>query len=295
MKWREEVFANAALDGGLISNDGLGTPGRTAGRRGEGVLQILKGWRQANIAAEYLESLVNEARKDDLLRCQEMLDDVRRQREDGLPGRMLLDDIEASLSGVGIDQLEGLTDAALTLNISPGTIAASSNQLSDVFMSRFIATVGQKIVLEDQLDRVRALQAELNADRANQTDLDCEKQDSTYDEQYQPVHAQTAQINRDTKQIALKIMEYEDRVKGLQRQLAIQRAGSVSVNELLAMRERNEEKKRQVKALQQQFAAFHGLPADLEASKGDVKRSINELEVLKARRQELFEKIGTVQ
>ena len=118
---------------------------------------------------------------------------------------------------------------------------------------------------------------------------------SNEEEIEESLHAQTAQFNRDTKQIALKIKEYEDRIKGLQRQLAAQRAESVDVNALLAMKEQNEAKKKRVRELQQQFAAFHGLPADLEASREEVKRSINELEALKARRQRLFEKIGTVQ
>lgn len=295
MRWHEEVLANAAFDGGLISNDGLGTPGRSAGRKGEGVLEILKGWRQANVAAEYLESLVMDARQEELVRCQEKLEDVRRQRDGKVVGRLLLDEIEDGLTSDGREKLDKLTDVAVSLDVSAENINQIDDRLEDVLMERMAALLHQKITSENQLEGLKGLQKDMDADSDNQMNGQSRRNRSSEKEIEESVHAQTAQFNRDTKQIALKTMEYEDRIKGLQRCLAAQRAESVDVNELLAMRERNEAKEKRVKELQQQFSAFHGLPADLEASREEVKRAINELEALKARRQRLFEKIGTVQ
>ena len=45
---------------------------------------------------------------------------------------------------------------------------------------------------------------------------------------------------------------------------------------------------------EQRMAAFHELPPDLEASRGEVKRAMSQLEELKSKRAALFERIGTV-
>lgn len=117
--------------------------------------------------------------------------------------------------------------------------------------------------------------------------------DGDGDRKTEQIHVQTAQFNRDTKQINLKIMEYHDRVVSLERQLASLRSQSASLQDVLDARARVEDRRARVKALQERFAAFNGLPPDLEDSRNEVRRAMAELESLKKHREGLFERMGT--
>lgn len=118
------------------------------------------------------------------------------------------------------------------------------------------------------------------------------------------LHAETQQHQRETKQLALKAAEYQDRISTLERQAKASSQNSNSNSNsnssnpvytpatLGAKQASIDHKRKQVAALEKQLVAFHGLPPDLAAARAEVQRAEKELEELRRRRDELFETMG---
>jgi len=234
--------------------------------------------------------------------------------------RTLLDAVHAGLDVDGRRALASMSSSAETLGLqslfqfqfqlqfqpsaSASATAAAANSdgdgpdtvdLHNLFSRRVLEQAHRKLVVQEQRQELELLQRVMNGRMAQDAKNGLGTTmggSSMNDEEAEHIRAQTAQFNRDTKQINLKIMEYEDRAKSLERQLAGLRNSSTNMQEVLEARKRVEERKASVAALQQRVATFHGLPPDLDASRAEVRRAMNELETVKRKRGGLFEEIG---
>ena len=214
-----------------------------------------------------------------------------------MPARGMLDEVYGSLDVDGREALDGLTRSAVVLGIDlTGEVGDSlSNKLSTVFTRKILQQADQRLVLDGQARELQLLDQLIYSkkkDSAGVKDAD-DGNDLKQDEEVEQTNAQTAQFSRDTKQVNLKIMEYEDRVKSVERHLSGLRTESIDLQDVLEARRHVEQGKAGIAALQQRLAAFHGLPPDLEASRSEVRRAMKELESLKGRRDELFERMGS--
>lgn len=304
-----------------------GNEGNADGGKGNGVLEALKALKQANLLADHLRNLVHEARVEELSELERVEEVVERQREEGLPGRVCLDEVWAGLSREGRGALENLAEGAVVMGLNLGVglqeggvgddvdgEGADDTDLMGVFANRILDRVHRNLMLEEQVRQLEMLQGVINAksskaqasskngSRSGQK-LGATSGSSMHDvlddeserHEAEQIHAQTARFNRDTKQINLKILEYQDRVNGMERQLAALREDSVSLEDVLEGRRRVEQRSNSVKGLEERVGAFVGLPPDLAASRDEVKRAMNELEALKRRREELFGRISSVE
>lgn len=274
------------------------------------VLEQLKTLKQVNLSADYLVTLLHEARLEELRILQARQSNTDRQRERKDRARILLDEVYGTLTPDAVDALRSLSESAVTLGIDldrdlDGTSSDGGvKDLTSLYARGILSEVRRKFILDEQVRELDDLRERIEVDSEGRMSTgkgedtkdngnnDNEDGDgnTTTNEQ---IHAQTAQFNRDTKQINLKIMEYHDRVTSLERQLASLRSQSASLQDVLNARARVEDRRARVKALQERFAAFNGLPPDLEDSRNEVRRAIAELETLKTRREGLFERLGS--
>lgn len=293
----------------MISKNDFGpsTPNETriassTSRGTNDILESLKALKQVNLLADHFRSLLHEASLEELRYLETLQVHAQHQRDEKLPAKTLLDDLHAHLRRGGQGALESLSESAVMLGLQLRPVDGDNNDnshaadLYNLIARRVLEQASRKLVIEEQVRELELLQKTMTA---RSTSIDSKHEVikgndgiDLYDEQAEKIHAQTVQFNRDVKQINLKIMEYEDRVKGLERQLAGLRTESADLQNVLEARRRVEQRKASVAALQQRVAAFHGLPPDLEASRNEVRRAISELDVLKQRREGLFEKMG---
>ncbi|KIW50565.1 hypothetical protein PV05_09364 [Exophiala xenobiotica] len=114
-------------------------------------------------------------------------------------------------------------------------------------------------------------------------------------ESYSRLHAQTLRYQLETKQLMLKCAEYTDRIAALERQISSRNAGSdrPTLADVASKQTLIDQKKRQVETLEMKILEFHGLPPDIDASRAEVQRAQVELDELKRRREELFERLSS--
>lgn len=104
---------------------------------------------------------------------------------------------------------------------------------------------------------------------------------------------QSADWNRQTKQLRAKVREYEDRLASLALQPgsagAADAVSSASIARIAQMEEEAREARERVEQLEAEIKAFEGLPQDREKARKVVREKEKELEGLKRRRDGLFE------
>lgn len=99
----------------------------------------------------------------------------------------------------------------------------------------------------------------------------------------------TSQLAAQTKHLALKLAEYQDRISVLERSDGGPGFGLEEVKQ----KEREVAAYRDiVRRLEDRLNEYHGLPPDLEASRAELRRAQAELDVWRARREELFGEMG---
>ena len=106
--------------------------------------------------------------------------------------------------------------------------------------------------------------------------------------------AQISNFNTSTKQLTLKIKEYQDRINGLNRALEVQRQdeGDVTIEDVQHREKVLQQRRVDVQKLEAKLRAFNGLPPDIEASREEVQRAQGELEEWRRRREAAFEEIS---
>jgi len=266
-----------------------------------------------------------------LERGQEFIND---QRSEGQLARQVIDEIYAGLSREGRVAIEGLVEGGVMLglfgvrgggDLEAGTACSGRDEdpetaglnLVEVFASRIFDQAHRNSLLDEQGRELELLQELISARQAelevphhhdnnrgrrreglnarNFPDDTTDGYEVTEQEDAEQIHAQTAMFNRDTKQINLKILEYQDRVAALRGHLAACRADSVSLEDVLEARRRVQQQSARVRELEARITTFHGLPPDLSASREEVKRTMNELADMKRKREELFGRISSVE
>jgi hypothetical protein len=115
-------------------------------------------------------------------------------------------------------------------------------------------------------------------------------------ESYSSLHAQTLRHQLETKQLMLKCAEYTDRIAALERQASSRNASSDGRPTLADVAHKQtlfDQRRRQVEGLETKILEFHGLPPDIAASRAEVQRAQGELDGLKRRRDEMFERLSS--
>ncbi|KAJ9603610.1 hypothetical protein H2200_011796 [Cladophialophora chaetospira] len=264
-----------------------------------------------NIAADKLQELLFEAKFEELAAAEQ-----RTSQQLGTNAASLVCLLESSLLEPGLDALNSLAASAVILGChsSPSSSAGVCESLS----ARVVDLAQQTSRLEDHISSIEALSLSLQG-QAKQTLQDLSafhattaqlaSQESREDPHpstppnskddgqgtdYSHLHAMTVQHQRETRQLQMKSAEYKSRIAILESQLTTTDPGSsdsISTTTLVSKQQLIHDKKKRIETLEAEFKEFHGLPPDIEASRKEVQRFQRELDGLKGRRDELFERI----
>ncbi len=227
----------------------------------------------ANEAADRQVGLIQRAQDEELKRYEEAF------QRDGGPCRDILEALEGSLNERGTNALNDLAEASLLL----GTLSPDPVLMGE----RMIELSHAKFQMEEQLRRVGDLQSQLERE-AETIKKNVENLHSQVDEvEQENMQQRTGQLNRETKQFTKKMAEYGERVSALETFTIT----SPSIPEVTDDEQRVKKLQATVNALERQIATFRGLPPDLEAARGEYRRAERELQELRQRRDELFEKM----
>ncbi|EXJ60210.1 hypothetical protein A1O7_04362 [Cladophialophora yegresii CBS 114405] len=282
-----------------------------------------------NIAADRLQELLFDAKFEELAISER--DRMQRasgqgQEATGDNASSLLSSLENSLSDAGKDSLKSLARSAGLLGCCPPSSLSSPSQSASIIDSlpaRIVDLSRQTFRLEDHISSIETLISTLQtqttttlhrvstireraAQLSNPEDTAGSRPSTpphasgigigigsaTTTADYSHLHAQTLQHQRETKQLQLKSAEYKARIAVLDSQLAtVGERARQSTAALVAKQQVLDDKRAQITALERRFREFRGLPPDVDASRGEVNRLQAELEALKRRRDELFERI----
>ena len=240
--------------------------------RNEVVLQSLLALVAANDAADAEAELLHQARGEELERFGKKQRDAVND-----PVQELLGEIEASLDAKGFEALRDLAETSILL----GTLRTDAATLG----GRMVEVARDEFDAEEQLRRLEAVRAYLEREMVLLEDDMASLREREAEGLTETLRQQTTQLNRDTKLVGMKLVEYKDRIAALDRPRA---AGAqledvkADEKEVLALQNR-------VKDLEKQLAGYQGLPPDLDAAKEEYRRSQKELQSLTRRRDELFD------
>jgi len=288
--------------------------------RNTATLQALQALIAENAAADKLRELVYDAQREELQESRvrtTVVAPVDQNEAGGADTGELLQVVESSLSDVASLALDSLARSAVLLACekTSSTIGSIDRDLRSriLSLSQEIFTLESQIrSLDEQISRLqRSQQGSAQQQQSqNQPDhdhrsnpldpddpeIDCEI--STTIPDTSTLHAQTLQNQRETKQLSLKAQEYRERVAQLSRQLtqlsqANPQRSSLTMSTVAAKQTHLDKCREEIQKLESTIRAFHGLPPDVQASREEVRRATVELERLRARRDELFERLGS--
>lgn len=110
------------------------------------------------------------------------------------------------------------------------------------------------------------------------------------------LHCQISDFNVSTKQLQLKIREYQDRKAALtstvEAQTRDEDGEELTIESVQQMESTMQQKRAEVQKLEERLKKYHGLPPDVEASRAEVARATNELESWRRRRETMFAEMG---
>ena len=277
----------------------------------------------ANVCADHLQRVLHEARVEQLRMYDEYDAAAATQHR---PARILLRDLKTALSqSGGKTDLEEMARASVALGCmpppsSPTTSGGPYEDHNDatMMMGNTIINLTQELFTlqnevealsqrrnrfdeERKVTEVEAAMLREEEPRAVDDDDDLDPHATVPDiipgVATLPLHillAQTSQFNTSTKQLTLKIKEYQGRIDGLSRTLELQRQheGDITIEDVQRRVEALQQKQGGVKELEARLSVYHGLSPVLEASREEVRRAQRELEAWRRRREAAFEIIG---
>lgn len=239
-------------------------------RNGE-TLRTLLELAAVNEAADREADLVHKAEEEELRTYENIF-----QTYEG-PHRYVVEALQGGLDARGSKALHDLAEAGVIL----GTLSTDPVMMGQ----RIMELSHERFEMNERLRRVNDLQSQLIRDVESMR-LDLESIESQVDEVAQEdMEQRTAQLNRETKQFSTKLEQYTERIASLEKFAIV----SPSIAEVKEQEQRVKKGQAKVKALDRQFAEFHGLPPDLEIAKIAFQRAQGELQGLTRRRDELFE------
>jgi hypothetical protein len=272
-----------------------------------------------NAAADRLRELVHDAQYEELqdARTQAAATIAADNIETDSAGE-LLSLLESSLSEPAISALDSLARSAVLLGCSTTSPSTTTSSIGQVLESKILGLSQEIVALESQIRSLDRQISQLQTQQQALAQSHHQQSTSTSTESYthtdnpfhldhpeahstttmttdfSSLHAQTLQQQRETRQLELKSQEYRDRIAQLTRQLEKSQTSSAgqTISDLVVKQERLLKRKKELEALEKTIRAFHGLPPDVQVSREEVRRATAELELLRRRRDEVFERMG---
>lgn len=238
--------------------------------RNDATLKALLELVKANEDADEERRLLREA-------CVEVLTYLPKDgKGEGVRGN-LLQKLENGLSKEGKDALHDLSTSAVLLSCSSGTVSEMESRITDLTLDTFDAS-NDLLNLEQtqqQFEREsKAIEQTIANFKAETERIDTEAMQS-----------QTSVCNRETKVVGMKLAEYQERIKTLERC----GVGNVRIEDVLKKEKVIEESQQELQRLEGRIVDMNSLPPDLDVSRMEVERARNELEEWKRRRDGAFE------
>jgi HAUS augmin-like complex subunit 1 len=193
----------------------------------------------------------------------------------GLGGN-LLQRFEQGLSKEGKEGLDDLAASAVLLS-SSGNVSEMETRITDLTIETFDAS-NDLLTLQQTQQRFeresKAIEQKIASFKAEMEDIDTEAMNN-----------QTSMLNRETKVVGMKLAEYQERIRVLERY----DVGPLGIEDIVKREGMVEERRQELAKLERKILAMHGLPPDLDVSRKEVERARNELEEWKRRRDQEFE------
>lgn len=211
-------------------------------------------------------------------------EELEKERE-GDGGMRLLAEVEAGLGKDAREVLGTLAEGAVELGVLPSEGGDVEGEITMALMGLSVEVFELEALLQEVKEVRRGFERQLEVLHAGGGIR--EHEDET-EGNGTNLRQETLQYTTQTKHLALKLAEYQDRTEVLSREPR----PAVSL-EVVKQRERELQVQRDaVRQLEERLKAYHGLPPDIEASRAEVKRAQSDLDALRRRREELFEEMG---
>ena len=250
--------------------------------RNEATLAALLELLKANEDADEERRIVWEAEREALERAKGDGEGEKGRSNGGLDLREgFLTSVESELSTTGKTALEDLTAAAVLL--------ASRSPTSEMeeLETRIMDLTCEIFDAENELLRLRQTQKAFQRGevllREAMVQFDVEEEAEAL--RSEEMQASTAALNREIKVVGIKLGEYQERIKGLKGY----DIGNVKIEDVLRREKKVEELQQVISMLEEKVVNMHGLPPDLDVSRKEVERAMNELDEWKKRRDRAFE------
>ena len=245
--------------------------------RTDEVLQALLDLAAASEAANEQAELLHRARQEEL---------QVRERGSQDPTTKVLDEVETGLDERGWQVLRELAETAALLGVPDGNATMMGQRIVDLTKEAFEAA-GQSRAVES----IRAyLEKEIGGVKDALEVMQVQEEEGDSGVRAMEVQRQIMQWKGENKQLEVKLKEYEERIKDLE----VAKKGAPTMESITQEEIRVGELQEQAGKLADKLRVYAGLPPDLEAAKGELRRSQEELQELKRRRERLFEAmVGT--
>ena len=261
--------------------------------RNSATLTALQELMQANLTANAHRRLTHEAEVEQLRVYEDCA-----QATSGSPELDVLKSVERALDDETRNVLRDLARSCVQLGYMPPHPSGQSIGEDGVAVEvgrRVISVTAETFEMQNQLRELDGLERSFERETQRTREMVKKLRDELESEaalaDLDLVRGQTARFAREAKQIALKLKEYGERTRALERHVQDLEAGD-NVESIREKEETVEKRKEEVKRLEKRLKAFHGLPPDVEASRAEVRRVRDDLERWKRRREEVFEGIS---
>ena len=230
----------------------------------------------ANEAADVEVDLVQRAEVEELKHHEETRDSdaVRLWRE-------VLGRLDLSLDEQSRGVANQIVEASLLLGALDPEPQAIGERICELRMQKWESD--QHVVRLQQLQA--RLEREMEEMKADIEQIRALNDGEVYGSTEESIQQQTAQLNRETKQFTGKIAEYTDRAAGLEKF----KIACPTIVEIKKQEGDVKLEQARVKIVEKELAAFHGLPPDLTAARGEYQRATTELQTLKRQRDRFYE------
>ena len=261
--------------------------------RNSATLTALQELMQANLTANGRRRLTHEAEVEQLLVYEDYAQATSKN-----PELDVLRSIERALDDDTRSVLRNLAGSCVQLEYMPPHPSGQSIGEDDLAVEvgrRIIRVTAETFEMQNQLRELDGLGRSFDREAQRTRELVEKLRDELESEaalaDLDVVRGQTARFVRETKQIALKLKEYGEKTRALERHVEDLEAED-SVESIREKEKRVEQRREEVKRLEKRLRAYHGLPPDVDASRAEVRRVRDDLERWKGRREELFEGIS---
>ena len=247
--------------------------------RNEATLAALLELLKANEDADEERRILWEAQREGLRNAKS---EGEERSIGGLDLReRFLSDVEGRLSTTGRTALDDLAAAAVLLG------SHSSTSEMEEMETRIMDLTCETFNAENELLRLQQTQKALKREEVllqeamARFNADAEAEALRSDE----IQASTAALNREIKVVGIKLGEYQERIKGLKGY----DIGAVKIENVVQQEKKVGELQQVISMLEEKIMNMHGLPPDLEVSRKEVERALNELDEWRKRRDRAFE------